>query len=298
MAHLKEVVDRINLIGFTQQITQAMKMVSASKLHKIQQVLLPLKVYTREYNRLLHRLLQAIDEGQLTHPLTKAKIGKRLLVVVMGSNRGLCGAFNKNVLRAANEYITTRQKKASTTIEVLVIGKKVHQFFKKYDIPLIERYVNLVEKANDQASSELATYCIEGFEQNHYTEIVLAYTAFKNSAKQEVVIVPFLPFLPNLDLATDTPPSSTRSLDYIYEPSQELLIAQLIPEILKHKMMHMLVESSASEHAARMATMTQATDNADELLKVLRISYNRTRQALITNSLAEITSGAEALAET
>lgn len=291
MAHLKEVVDRINLIAFTQQITKAMKMVSASKLHKIQQVLLPLKAYTTQHNKLLHTVLQNIDDTDPAHYLTKKKRGRRLLLIVVASNRGLCGAFNKNVLKAAYEQLT--KQNTFTTVEALVIGKKAHQFFKKSTIPVIDDYVNLLEKSHDQASAALTTYCIEAFEKNRYTEIALAYTAFKNSAKQEVTIVPFLPFSPNIpEDCSPTPP-----LYHIYEPTRQLLIAQLIPKILQHKIMHMLVESSASEHAARMATMSQATDNADELLKVLRISYNRTRQALITSSLAEITSGAEALAE-
>lgn len=295
MAHLKEVVDRISLIAFTQQITKAMKMVSASKLHKTQQVLLPLKEYTTQYNALLHAALQNMDGAHSAHALTQKKIGQRLLLVVIASNRGLCGAFNKNVLKTAYAHIITSQQAPSTTVEVLVIGKKAYQFFKKSNIPIIDDYVDLLVKGNDQASAELTTYCIEAFQKNRYTEIVLIYTAFKNSAKQTVTIVPFLPFLPNTEEAFGQSVAPPRY--YIYEPSQSLLIAQLIPEVLKHKIMHMLVESNASEHAARMATMSQATENADELLKVLRIRYNRTRQALITSALAEITSGAEALAE-
>ncbi|MCT4697473.1 ATP synthase F1 subunit gamma [Candidatus Cardinium sp. TP] len=290
MAHLKEVVDRINLIAFTQQITKAMKMVSASKLHKIQQVLLPLKEYTTQYSLLLHEALQ----NRATPPaLTKPSNEQRLLVVVVAAHRGLCGAFNKNVLKAAYEQIT--KQATATTVEVLVIGKKADQFFKKYNLPVIDDYVALLEKPLDQASATLTTYCIDAFQKDRYTEVILVYTAFKNSAKQEVAIVPFLPFFPQM--VAQEHPSPTQPLYYIYEPSQQLLIEALIPKILQHKIMHMLVESSASEHAARMATMSQATDNADELLKVLRISYNRTRQALITHSLAEITSGAEALAE-
>ncbi|MGI2262192.1 ATP synthase F1 subunit gamma [Candidatus Cardinium hertigii] len=295
MAHLKEVVDRINLIAFTQQITKAMKMVSASKLHKIQQVLFPLKTYTTQHNALLHATLQNIDESHPVHPLSQKKIEQRLLLVVVASNRGLCGAFNKNVLRGAYEHITRRQQASSIPVEVLAIGKKAHQFFKKSNIPIIEAYVDLLSKPNDQSSAELTTYCIEAFQQNSYSEIVLVYTAFKNSFKQEVTVLPFLPFLPDIEA---TYKQTTRQPhQYIYEPSQALLIAQLIPEVLNHKIMHMLIESSASEHAARMVTMSQATDNANDLLKALRISYNRTRQALITSALAEITSGAEALAE-
>jgi len=295
MAHLKEVVDRINLIAFTQQITKAMKMVSASKLHKIQQVLFPLRAYTTQHHLLLHAALQNIDEAHSVHPLSQKKIGQRLLLIVVASDRGLCGAFNKNVLKGAYEYITRRKQDPSISVEVVAIGKKAHQFFKKSDIPIIEAYVDLLSKPYDQASSELTTYCIEAFQQNSYSEIVLVYTAFKNSGKQAVTVFPFLPFLP--DIKAIYRKSACQPRQYIYEPSQALFIAELIPEVLNHKIIHMLIESSASEHAARMVTMSQATDNANDLLKALRISYNRTRQALITSALAEITSGAEALAE-
>lgn len=295
MANLKEVVDRISLIAFTQQITKAMKMVSASKLHKSQQVLLPLKEYTGQYNILLHAAMQEVEQTHAPHYLTQKKTGQPLLLVVVASNRGLCGAFNKNVLSAAYRYISTLGHIKPTTLEVLVIGKKAHQFFKKLNIPIIDEYVDLLAAPHEEGSSKLTAYCIKSFQNNRYSQIVLAYTAFKNSAKQEVSLVPFLPFLPNIEAEIDTP--RNRSCYYIYEPDQPFLIAELIPQILKHKIMHMLVESSASEHAARVATMSQATENADELLKILRISYNRTRQALITSSLAEITSGAEALSE-
>ncbi|MGI2257225.1 ATP synthase F1 subunit gamma [Candidatus Cardinium hertigii] len=295
MAHLKEVVDRINLIAFTQQITKAMKMVSASKLHKIQQVLLPLKAYTRQHDALLHAALQNMDKTDPVHPLSQKKIEQRLLLIVVASNRGLCGAFNKNVLSAAYAHIKRRQQASPIAVEVLPIGKKAHQFFKKSNLPIIEDYVDLLAKPNDQASAKLTTYCIEAFQQNSYSEVVLVYTAFKNSGKQGVTVLPFLPFLPDIEATYTPPPLQTHH--YIYEPSQALFIAQLMPEVLKHKIIHMLIESSASEHAARMVTMSQATDNADDLLKTLRISYNRSRQALITSALAEITSGAEALAE-
>lgn len=295
MAHLKEVVDRISLIAFTQQITKAMKVVSASKLHKIQQILLPLKGYTTQYSKLLHIMLSNRDNQDLFHPLMEKNMGKGLLLIVVSSNRGLCGAFNKNLLRAADQYILARQKNEGIRVDVVVIGKKAHQFFKKSPLSVIDIYTDVLDQPYHQASAALTAYCIESFEKNDYSEMALAYTAFNNAAKQEVVITPFLPFLP--DLGVDFTQSITGQHHYIYEPSPALLIAQLIPAILKNKIMHMLVESSASEHAARMATMTQATDNADELLKLLRISYNRTRQALITSSLAEIISGAEALAE-
>lgn len=293
MAHLKEIVNRINLIASTQQITKAMKMVSASKLHKVQQILLPLKEYVIQYEIILHAALQGMDKAALSRPLIKKRDRhpQHLLYIVISSNRGLCGAFNKNVLKAAHQDIEARRQAHLTSI--LVIGKKAHQFFKKSNLPIIDHYVNLLEQTDFKGSYKLATYCLENFQQGRYSEILLVYTTFKNAAKQEVTITPLLPLVP-IKKYLSLPP--TQPLHYIYEPSQQLLIKKLIPEILKNRVMNALVESSASEHAARIVMMGKATDNADELLKTLRICFNRTRQALITNSLAEITSGAEALA--
>jgi F-type H+-transporting ATPase subunit gamma len=275
-----------------------MKMVSASKLHKVQQVLLPLKEYRTQYTTLLHAALQDIDRIGLSHSLTAKKTSEpqHLLLIVVTSDRGLCGAFNKNVLKSAHHYIESLKQTKGTSIEVLVVGKKAYQFFKKSTLPLIDRYVHLLTSAGFNGSSELTTYCIDAFQRNYYTEILLIYTAFKNAAKQEVIIAPFLPFLLNRVEYSSNP--LAQPSHYIYEPSQQLLIEKLIPEVLRNKVMSMLVESSASEHTARMMTMGKASDNANELLKELRTSYNRTRQASITNALAEITSGAEALIET
>ncbi|WP_339044229.1 ATP synthase F1 subunit gamma [Cardinium endosymbiont of Tipula unca] len=297
MAHLKEVVDRINLIAYTKQITKSMKMVSASKLHKVQRVLLPLKEYTTACANILQAALQGIDKMDLSHPLTHKKrdIPESFLFIIVASDRGLCGAFNKNILKAAYQQIQTLQQTQSPKIEVITIGKKAYQFFKKYDLTVIDRYVDLLERDNFY-SSELTTYCIEAFQQGYYSNILLAYTAFKNAVKQEITIAPFLPFVVD-GIEKKASCMQAYQNQYIYEPSQNVLIEKLMRELLKNQVMSMLVESCASEHATRVTTMGKATDNAEELLKDLRVSYNRTRQSLITNSIAEITSGAEALAE-
>lgn len=298
MAHLKEVVDRINLIAYTKQITKSMKVVSASKLHKVQRALLPLKEYTIAYANILQAALQGIDTIEpSSHPLTQKNrdIPESFLFVVVASDRGLCGAFNKNILKAVYQQIQSLQQTKSPQIEVIAIGKKAYQFFKKYELTVIDRYVDLLERDNFY-SSELATYCIEAFQKGYYSNILLGYTAFKNAVKQEVTIAPFLPFV--LDgIERTTSCMKAYQNQYIYEPSQSVLIEKLLHELLKNQVMSMLVESCASEHATRVSTMGKATDNAEELLKDLRISYNRTRQALITSSIAEITSGAEALTE-
>ncbi|TDG95365.1 ATP synthase F1 subunit gamma [Cardinium endosymbiont of Culicoides punctatus] len=297
MAHLKEVVDRINLIAYTQQITKAMKMVSASKLHKIQKILLPFKEYAAGCTNILYTALEGMDATNLSYPLLQKKnkdLPKSFLFIVVASNCGLCGAFNKHVLKATYQQIQVLQQKQAAKVEVLTIGAKAYQFFKKSNLTIINDYVDLLTK-EDFNAKELIAYCMEAFQKDYYNHILLAYTSFKNVAKQEVIIAPYLPF------NFDSMQSTTRQIQqnrYIYEPSQPLLIEKLIGELLKNQIMGMLIESTASEHAARVATMSKATDNAEKLLKELRISYNRTRQSLITSAIAEITGGAEALTET
>lgn len=293
MAHLKEIVDRIELIFSTQKITKAMKMVAVSKLHKTQQLLTPLKEYTLQCSNLLHAALQS--QEQVVHPLLVPRINvlKRSLLIVVASDRGLCGVFNKNVLKSAQACIESRMQTGTDAIEVLVIGKKAHQFFKKTTLSLIDRYVDLLSVGAWNNSDALAAYCMETFQNGYYTEILLVHTAFINAVKQEPRMAPFLPFSSHTD--TRAGGALEQFTDWMYEPSHALLLEQLLPEVLKQQLRMRLLESSASEHAARTLTMGKASDNADALLKELRISYNRMRQALITNSLAEITSGAEAL---
>lgn len=297
MTNLKEVMNRMHVIASIQQITKAMKMIAATKLHKAQQMLRSFKEYSHQYEVILKMVLHNIDRKDMVHPFMEAKhrCSPRLLFIVMTSNRGLCGSCNKNLLKTAYQYI--KSVKQDVPIKVLVIGKKAYQFFKKANLPIVEDHVNLLVKDHYKAivtgGTKLAYDCIEHFQCNRFTEIFLVYNAFKNVVSQEPIIVPFLPFIPAQE-ATSLP---TDHLNYIYEPSRKLLLEQLIPEILQNKIIHMLMQATASEHAARMITMGQATDNADVLLKTLRITYNRTRQALITNSITEITSGAEALAE-
>ncbi len=293
MAHLKEVIDRIELIFSTQKITKAMKMVAASKLHKTQQLLAPLKEYTLQCSSLLHATLQ--KQEQVGHPLLlpRSNVLKRNLLIVVSSDRGLCGVFNKNVLKSAQACIESRMQTGTDAIEILVMGKKAHQFFKKTSFPLIDRYVDLLSAGAWNTSDALAAYCMEAFQNGYYTGILLVYTAFINAVKQEPRVAPFLPFSSHTD--TRSGGALEQSADWIYEPSHALFLEQLFPEVLRQQLRMRLVESSASEHAARTLTMGKASDNADTLLKELRISYNRMRQSLITNSLAEITSGAEAL---
>ncbi|MBX9889954.1 MAG: ATP synthase F1 subunit gamma [Amoebophilaceae bacterium] len=291
MPHLKEVIDRITVIGSTKQITQAMKMVSVSKLYKAQQRLSALKAYMMACNSLLEATLVGRDGMRLLNPFPlKQQAGvQRLLLIVVTSDRGLCGAFNKNVLRTATQYIEPYSK--HTSVEVLVIGKKAYQFFKKYKWPVIDRYMAISSSIQMKESESLADYCITGFEKDYYHKVVLIYNSFKNASQQEVVVESLLPFIPDRWMAQPMVPAH----HYLYEPDQQILMHKLMIRLLKHKVMTILVDSHTAEHAARVMTMGKASDNADDLLTTLRTSYNRSRQALITNAIAEITSGAEAL---
>lgn len=288
MAHLKEIIGRINVIISTKQMTSTVKMVSMTKLHRTQQQLYHFKQYKDQCSAMFASV-RNID--QITHPLLEKQTQgpKRLLLIVVTSDRGMCGAFNKNVLKSANQYIKTRQNKTpNSIIEVLTIGKKANQFFKKNNLTIIDQYIDLINKPEN--SDLLANHCINTFQEGYYSEVILCYTTYKNASKQQVVIEPLLPF------KRSTVQQPLNMLQYaIYEPTPQKLFNKLIQTELHNTIKLMLLESIVSEHAIRVVTMGKASDNANELLTQLRISYNRTRQALITNALAEITSGAESL---
>jgi len=291
MAHLKEVVERIKVVTSTKQITQAMKMISASKLYKVQQLLSHFQENTTTSQTMLHAALHGAHA--IAHPLLAKGLAEEapILLVVITSDRGLCGAFNKNVLKAASSYLAALQP--NNPVALLVIGKKSYQFFKKSTWPVIDAYMHLSSSIDFDAIEGLATYCIDSFKQSSYGQIIVIYNSLKHANKQEIVVESLLPFVPNdisytLDVATV-------SHNYIYEPNLGLLLDQLMIRVIKNKMITISLESSVCEHAARVMTMGKASDNAEDLLKELRTSYNRSRQALITNSIAEITGGAEAL---
>ena len=288
MPNIKEIVGRIHSVNSTQQITKAMKMVAAAKLAKTQHQLFQLRPYADKLSGILHQVVCSADES-LTHQYTEKRTVQKLLLVVVTSDKGLCGSFNANVIKKAEAYINQLNHLTTDQIDILVIGKKALTFFQKKDYNLIPTNTSLSTQLQFESASQAVDLMIASFLNHTYDQIELIYNLFGSAASQFVQAEPFLPVVHPTSL------SAHHFVDYIYEPSKAALVDKLIPTALKIQFYKALLESSASEHGARMTTMSKATDNANTLLKTLRITYNQTRQAAITNEILEIAAGAEAL---
>ncbi|HOH99341.1 MAG TPA: ATP synthase F1 subunit gamma [Bacteroidales bacterium] len=292
MANLKEIRNRIASIKSTQQITAAMKMVAASKLRRAQNAILTLRPYAVKLQEILGDLTASMDADQQSE-LARVREPKRILLIVMSSNRGLCGAFNTNVIRAGLQLMqeTYREQYEKGDLSLITIGRKASEFFTKRKYPVIERLDHLFDNLKFDQVSPLAEQLMAQFTKGDYDRIILVYNQFKNAATQKLVNEPFLPVIP----AQLGKQSKAVHKDYILEPKREELTQELIPKILRIQLYKALLDSFAAEHGARMTAMHQATDNAKELLKELQLNYNKARQAAITNEILEIVSGANAL---
>ncbi len=294
MPNIKEVVNRISSVTSTQQITKAMKMVAASKLSRVQHQVMHMRLYAEKLTAMLENVTAGIGVDSL--PLqrySEERPVQALLLVVMGSDRGLCGSSNVKVFRKVLHYIrVVAHDLDPAQITVLPIGKKALTFFKKSVFRLIPDYASLPHHLSFEHASPVADFLSDVFLKHTYDRILLGYNMFQSAATQIPVVEQFLPIM--------RPPTNTESqetlTDYIYEPSKSALMDVLLPRALQVRLYNALLESNASEHGARMTTMSKATDNAEGLLKALRLTYNRTRQAAITREIAEIVAGAEALA--
>ena len=296
MAHLKEVIDRITSVTSTRQITKAMKMVAAAKLHKAQQNLYQLHPYAEKLQTIVDNTLASTTKKEQKNSYIQTQVtnpNNQTLIVVIAADRGLCGSFNKNVFKKTNSYIATSEANSAhtTPATLLVIGKKSFQFFSKNKYPLIETYTDLASDLSFEKVCQATQFIMDAFRKGTYDQVVLVHNTFKNAAKQEVSIVPFLPITcPEVGTSKEKKLCNT-----IYEPSQASIIAYLVPDLLQMQLYKALLCSNAAEHSARMTTMSKATNNANDLLKELHLTYNRTRQTLITKAISEIIGGAEAL---
>ena len=292
MPSLKEVRIRIDSVNSTQKITSAMKLVAASKLRRAQSAILTLRPYAAKLQEILANLSSSIDADEAIY--SKDRVIENVLLVVVTSNRGLCGPFNANVVKATAhriEYFEEGPGKGRK-VDLFCIGKKGADFFQQH---MKDRVVEVNKEIFDDLSFENSVNIAEGlmqqFVENKYDRIEIIYNQFKNAAVQFLITEQFLPILPPEVSEED----SAMKSDYIFEPSKEEIVTELIPVSLKIQFFKTLLDSFASEHGARMTAMHKATDNAQELLKDLKLSYNKARQAAITNELVEIVSGAEAL---
>jgi F-type H+-transporting ATPase subunit gamma len=287
MANLKEVKQRITSVVSTQQITKAMKMVSAAKLRRAQDKITMMRPFSQKLTTILNNV-SAASEGNLDLIYAEKRDSKKVLLVPITSDKGLCGAFNSNVIKATSATIA--EQFAGAEITVMPIGKKSFEFFKKSNYTLIDDYQGLFQDLLTDKIFSAANHAMNAFVKGDFDQVVLVFNEFKNVATQVVRAEQFLP------MANEGIKSEAKTeTDYLLEPSREFIIEELVPKALRVQFLKAVLESNASEHGARMTAMDKATENAGELLKELRLMYNRTRQAAITNEILEIVSGANAL---
>ncbi|MGE5393249.1 MAG: ATP synthase F1 subunit gamma [Candidatus Saccharibacteria bacterium] len=291
MANLKEIRTRISSVKTTRQVTSAMKMVSAAKLKKAQDAIVQIRPYAHKLSELLSSLGAVLDNNQ-DSVYTLQRAPEKVLIVLISSNRGLCGGFNSSVTKKALQWVKAaypRQLKEGR-VQLMVIGKQGEKILRSYHYRPALGHNELYDHLDFDHVSVIAQQLMDDFTSGKYDRIDLVYNAFVNAAQQEQVSEQFLPVLP-------AKPVNKRAtaVDYIYEPSLEEIVEKLIPRSLKIQFYKALLNSHAAEHGARMTAMHKATDNATELINELTLTFNKARQAAITNAILEVTNGAEAL---
>jgi F-type H+-transporting ATPase subunit gamma len=286
MANLKELRSRISSVSSTMQITSAMKMVSAAKLSRAQEAIVAMRPYAEKLTELLQGLSSTVEDD-LSSPLTEEREIKKVLIVAVSSNRGLAGAFNTNVIKKVKQLKS--EVYANQDVEVLTLGKKANDILKK-TMTVFHHDQEIFNHLSFSNSVEISEKIMEAFENKLFDKVVIVYNHFKNAATQFVHAEDFLPLI-----SKPSEDEKPQQLDYIFEPEQEKILTELIPKSLNIQLFKALRDSFASEHGARMTAMHKATENAQELRDGLKLTYNKARQAAITNEILEIVAGAEAL---
>ncbi|MFZ2948098.1 MAG: ATP synthase F1 subunit gamma [Desulfuromonadaceae bacterium] len=286
MASLKSIKKRIVSVKNTRQITKAMKMVSAAKLRRAQENVVAARPYAKKLGEVMQSLAKNL-EGDL-HPLLEKRDAKKLLLIVITSDRGLCGGFNTNLCKAGDRYI--KEKTSSyEQVSVLTIGRKGYEFLKsRYTV--YKNFANVLAKPNYQTAAMLAQEVIDGFVAGEYDQVELLYNSFRTVMSQDITFQQLLPVEPEVTTAADETP-----VEYIYEPSVGELLAEILPKNIEVQIFKAMLETVAGEHGARMTAMDSASKNANEMIGKLTLQYNRARQAAITTELMEIISGSESI---
>ena len=287
---LKEVRNRIKSVQSTQQITKAMKMVSAAKLRKAQDAITQMRPYTKKLQEMLSNIVSNAD-GNISMNLATVRPVEKVLVIVVTSDRGLCGGYNSNLIKLAKQTIKEKYsaQSAKGNAEVLPLGKKGYEHFSKNNFKVVDHYWNVFADISFENVQRAAKFAIDAYSSGQVDAVELVYSEFKNAATQRFVSEQFLPVVKTEKV------KGQKQQDFIFEPDMDVLIEELMPKILNTQLYKAVLDANASEHGARMTAMDKATENANELLKALKISYNRARQAAITTELTEIVSGAAAL---
>ncbi|NDE09544.1 MAG: ATP synthase F1 subunit gamma [Chitinophagia bacterium] len=287
---LKEVRNRIKSVQSTQQITKAMKMVSAAKLRRAQDAITQMRPYAKKLQEVLGNIVSNSD-GDINLALATERAVEKVMVIIVTSDRGLCGGYNSNLIKLTRQVIQDKysSQQAKGNVQILPIGKKGYEFFTKGGFKVVDLYWDIFTGLSFDKVQAAAKYAMDAFSNKEIDAVELVYSEFKNAGTQLFVAEPFLP-VQKLEKQ-----AGEKKADFIFEPDKEILIRELMPKILNTQLFKAVLDANASEHGARMTAMDKASDNANELLKSLKISYNRARQAAITTELTEIVSGAAAL---
>jgi F-type H+-transporting ATPase subunit gamma len=287
---LKEVRNRIQSVQSTQQITKAMKMVSAAKLRRAQDAIIQMRPYAQKLQEMLGNIV-GNAEGDINLALAKERPVEKVLIIVITSDRGLCGGYNSNLIKLAKLDIQEKyaDQFAKGNVTILPLGKRGYDHFVKNKYKVVGKYWDIFSDLSFEHVVETAKYALDAFSKGEVDAVDLVYSEFKNAATQKFIAEQFLP------VKKSVPQKGNTKADFIFEPGKEVLLQELMPKILNTQLYKAILDANASEHGARMTAMDKATDNAQELLKSLKISYNRARQAAITTELTEIVSGAAAL---
>ncbi len=287
---LKEVRNRIKSVQSTQQITKAMKMVSAAKLRRAQDAITQMRPYAKKLQEMLGNIVSN-SEGDVSMALATQRIVENVMIIVVTSDRGLCGGYNSNLIKLAKQVIQEKypSQYAKGKVQILPIGKKGYENFTKVGFKVVNQYWDILHGLSFDKVQPAAKYAMDAFANKEIDAVELIYSEFKNAATQRFVAEQFLP-VQKVDKA-----AGQKNADFIFEPGKDVLIAELMPKILNTQLFKATLDANASEHGARMTAMDKASDNANELIQDLTLKYNKARQETITKELLDITGGAEAL---
>ena len=307
MSSLKEIRNRIGSVKNTQQITNAMKMVSAAKLRKAQTAIQQIRPYARKLHDITQNISDSLEESSAYHQFFKQRDLNRVLIVPMTADKGLCGAFNTNVKKALHQHVRRQYPEMHKTgkLDLLCVGKKGYDDLKKEGYNIVAAYTDFFNKPTYEKSNDIAQRVIDWYKTGQYDRVIVIYNMFKNAATYYTQTQQFLPItsleaMGEKTRATDLPSENEKQngylQDFIFDPSKEAILDQLVPKSLRITFYKDVLDSSAAEHGSRMTAMDNATENAEELINDLQLQYNKARQASITKELSEIVGGAEALA--
>jgi F-type H+-transporting ATPase subunit gamma len=288
MANLRVIRKRIGSVKSTQQITKAMKMVSAAKLKRAQDAITAARPYARKMREVVEAVASRAEEGG--HPLLTAREGTKLALLVVTSDRGLCGGFNSNLLRAANRFLAENRERHEEIV-LFAVGRKARDFFRRRRVEMRKEYVNLLGSLSYGDAGRLSKDLVEGFLAGDFDEVRLVFNEFRSAISQAVRFEKLFP----IAIERKDPEGTGTEIDYLYEPSREAILAALLPKYVETQIYRVLLESVAGEYGARMTAMDSATNNAVDMIARLTLQMNRARQAAITKELMEIIGGAEAL---